>query len=55
VIPGLINLTSIGPSLGTETIVWNAAVIAFIAIELVLSVAALAISFIVNSRKTEFV
>jgi ABC-2 type transport system permease protein len=55
VIPGLINLTSIGPSLGTETIVWNAEVIAFIAIELVLAVAALAISFAVNSRKTEFV
>jgi hypothetical protein len=55
VIPGLINLTSIGPSLGTETVVWNAVVVAFIAIELVLAVAALAISFVVNSRKTEFV
>jgi ABC-2 type transport system permease protein len=55
VIPGLINLSSIGPSLGTETVVWSADVVAFIAIELVLGVAALAISFIVNSRKTEFV
>jgi hypothetical protein len=55
VIPGLINLTSIGPSLGTETVVWNAVVVAFIAIELVLAVAALAISFVVNSRKTEFI
>jgi ABC-type multidrug transport system permease subunit len=55
VIPGLINLSSIQPSLGTETVVWSADIVAFIAIELVLAVAALAISFIINSRKTEFV
>jgi len=55
VIPGLINLSSIGPSLGTETVVWSADVVAFIVIELVLAVAALVISFVVNSRKTEFV
>ena len=55
VIPGLINLSSIGGSLSSETIVWGADVVAFIVIELVLAAAALAISFIVNSKKTEFV
>jgi ABC-2 type transport system permease protein len=55
VIPGLINLSSIGPSLGTEVAVWSPDIVAFIAIELVLAVAALAISFVVNSKKTEFV
>ena len=55
VIPGLINLSSIQPSLGTEVAVWGTDIVAFIAIELVLAVAALAISFIVNSKKTEFV
>ncbi len=55
VIPGLINLSSIGPSLATETAVWSADVVAFIAVELVLAAAALAISFVVNSKKTEFV
>jgi hypothetical protein len=55
VIPGLINLSSINGSLGTETISWGADVVAFIAVELVLSVAALALSFVVNSKKTEFV
>ncbi len=55
VIPGLINLSSIRPSLSTETVVWTTDVVAFIAIELALSVAALAISFVVNSKKTEFV
>ncbi|HVS22219.1 MAG TPA: ABC transporter permease [Gammaproteobacteria bacterium] len=55
VIPGLINLSSIQGSLGAEVAVWSADVVAFIAIELVLAVAALAISFVVNSRKTEFV
>jgi hypothetical protein len=55
VIPGLINLTSVGPSLGTETVLWGGDVVGLIAIELVLAVAALAISFVVNARKTEFV
>jgi hypothetical protein len=56
VIPGLINLSpSMGPNLATETAVWGPDVVAFIAIELVLAVAALAISFIVNSKRTEFV
>jgi hypothetical protein len=55
VVPGLINLSSMGPSLGTEVAVWSPDVVAFIAIELVLAAAALAISFIVNSKKTEFV
>jgi hypothetical protein len=56
VIPGLINLfPSLGPNLSTETAVWGPDVIAFITIELVLAVAALAISFVVNSKKTEFV
>ncbi len=55
VIPGLINLSSIGPSLATETAVWSADIVGFIAVELVLAVAALAISFVVNSRKTEFI
>ena len=55
VIPGLINLTSMLGSLSSETPVWGADVLTFIAVELVLSVAALVISFIVNSRKTEFV
>jgi len=55
VIPGLINLSSIGPSLPTEVVVWSPDVVAFIAIELVLAAAALAISFVVNSKKTEFV
>jgi ABC-2 type transport system permease protein len=55
VIPGLINLSSVNGSLGTETIFWGADVVAFIAIELALAVAALAMSFVVNSKKTEFV
>jgi hypothetical protein len=55
VVPALINLSSIGPSLGTEVAVWGTDVVAFIAIELVLAAAALAISFVVNSKKTEFV
>jgi len=56
VIPGLINLSpSMGPNLANSTAVWGPDVVAFIAIELVLAVAALVISFIVNSRKTEFV
>ncbi len=55
VIPGLINLSSIGPSLATETAVWSADVVSFIAIEVALAVVALSISFVVNSRKTEFV
>jgi hypothetical protein len=55
VIPGLINLSSIGPSLPTEVAVWSPDVVTFIAIELVLGAAALAISFVVNSKKTEFV
>jgi hypothetical protein len=55
VIPGLINLSSMRGSFGTETAVWGTDVVALIAIELALSVGALAISFVVNSRKTEFV
>jgi len=55
VIPGLINMSSIGPSLATETALWSADIIGFIAVELVLAVIALAISFVVNSRKTEFI
>lgn len=53
-IPGLINLTSMNGTLGTEAVVWGADVVALIAVELALAAAALAISFIVNSRKTEF-
>ena len=55
VVPGLINLSSIGPSLGTEVIVWSPDVVAFIGVELVLAAAALVISFLVHSRQTEFV
>lgn len=55
VIPGLINLSPMRVGLGTETAVWSADVVAFIAIELVLAGAALGISFLVNSRNTEFV
>lgn len=55
VIPGLINLSSIGPTLGTEVVVWSPDVVAFIGVELVLAAAALAVSFVVNSRQTEFV
>jgi len=55
VIPYLMNLTSLRGNLGAETAVWGADVIGFIAIELVLGAAALAISFVVNSKKTEFV
>jgi hypothetical protein len=55
VIPGLINLSSVGPNLGTEVVVWGADVVAFMTVEVVLAVVALAVSFIVNSKKTEFV
>ena len=55
VVPGLINLSSIGPSLGTEVVVWSPDVVAFIGVELVLAAAALVISFLVHSRQTEFV
>jgi hypothetical protein len=55
VIPGLINLSSVGPNLGTEVVVWGADVVAFMTVEVVLAVAALAVSFVVNSKKTEFV
>jgi hypothetical protein len=48
-------LSSMAGSIGTETPVWSDDVIAFIAIELVIAVAALAISFVVNSKKTEFI
>lgn len=54
-IPYLINLTSIKETLGMEAVVWGADVVALIGAELVLAVAALAISLVVNSRKTEFV
>jgi hypothetical protein len=55
VIPGLINLSSMGPSLVTEVVVWSPDVVAFMGVELVLAAAALVISFVVNSRQTEFV
>jgi ABC-type transport system involved in multi-copper enzyme maturation permease subunit len=56
VIPGLINLSpSMGPNLAKGTAVWGPDVVGFIAIELALAVAALAISFVVNSKKTEFI
>lgn len=55
VIPYLINLTSIRGTLGTEAVVWGADVVTFIVAELVLAAAALALSFIVNSRRTEFI
>jgi ABC-2 type transport system permease protein len=55
VIPGLINLSSMAGSFTTETPVWSTDVITFIAVELALGVAALAISFVVNSKKTEFI
>ena len=54
-IPGLINLSSVGPNLPTEAIVWGTDVVTLMAVELVLAAAAVAISFVVNSRKTEFV
>jgi ABC-2 type transport system permease protein len=54
-IPYLINLTSMKGTLGAETIAWGADVVALMGAELALAIAALAISFVVNSRKTEFV
>jgi len=54
-IPGLINLSSVGPNLATDAIVWGADIVTLMTVELVLAAAALAISFIVNSKKTEFV
>jgi ABC-2 type transport system permease protein len=55
VIPYLMNLTSMQGTLGAVTATWGADVVAFMAIELALSAVALAISFVVHSRKTEFV
>lgn len=55
VIPFLLGLPSLEPSLGTEMAVWSADVVRLMAVEVVLGVAALVISFVVNSRKTEFV
>ena len=55
VIPGLINLSSVGPSLPLETVVWGSDVVALMVVELVIAVAALAISYVVNSKKTEFI
>lgn len=55
VIPALINLTSMKGTLGTEAVVWGADVVALIVVELALAAAALAISFVVNSRRTEFI
>ena len=54
-VPGLINLSSVGPNLPTDSIVWGADVVTLMTVELVLAAAALAISFVVNSKKTEFV
>ena len=55
VIPYLINLTSIRPNLATETAIWGSDIVGLIAVELALAIAALVVSFVVNSRKTEFV
>jgi len=55
VIPYLINLTSMKGTLGTEAVVWGADILVFVGVELLLAVAALAVSFVVNSKKTEFV
>jgi ABC-2 type transport system permease protein len=54
-IPYLINLTSMKGTLSAEAVVWGADVVALIGVELALAAAALAVSFVVNSRKTEFV
>jgi hypothetical protein len=54
-LPFVLNLPSVLPNLGTETAAWGADLVGFMVIELVLSAAALAMSFVVNSRKTEFV
>ncbi len=54
-VPGLINLSSLGPNLPREAVVWGSDVVALIAVEGVSAIAALAISFAVNSKKTEFV
>jgi hypothetical protein len=51
----LINLSSVGPNLPTEAIVWGSDVVALMGVEVMIAVAALAISFVVNSKKTEFV
>jgi ABC-type multidrug transport system permease subunit len=55
VIQLLIGLPSVGPNLSTETVVWGSDVLAMMAIELVLCVVVLAISFFAYSKKTEFV
>lgn len=55
VIPFLMNMTSLRGTLGAEIATWGGDVVGFMALELVLSVLALVISFVVNSRKTEFV
>ena len=54
-IPGLINLSSLGPNLPAEAVVWGSDVVALMGAEGVIAVAALAISFVVDSKKTEFV
>lgn len=54
-IPGLINLSSLGRSLSTEAVVWGSDVVALMGVEVVIAVAALAIAFVVDSKKTEFV
>ena len=54
-IPGLINLSSVGPGLPNEAVVWGRDVVALIALELLIAAAALAISFVDNSKKKEFV
>jgi len=54
-IPGLINLSSLGPNLSAEAVVWGSDVVALMGAEGVIAVAALAISFVVDSKKTEFV
>jgi hypothetical protein len=51
----LISLPSVGPNLAGEVAIWSPALIYVMAIELALCVAALVVSFVVYSRKTEFV
>lgn len=55
VINYLFTLESVTANIGTEAIVWGSQLVALMAIELALCVVALVISFVVYSRKTEFV
>lgn len=51
----LIGLPSVGPNLAGQVAVWGADLVAVMAVELVLCVAVLVISFVAYSKKTEFV